>query len=91
MGVPVVLYHCCRSLEHARMIAREGFSARETVRVAEHLSRTHARPPDESHAVVVLGVPWDFRLEDYPLDGATGEHIVPAHVLNLFERAVWSV
>jgi hypothetical protein len=39
----------------------------------------------------VLGVPWNFRLLDYPLDGATGKHIVPAHVLNLFERAVWSV
>ena len=47
--------------------------------------------PNESHAVVVLGVPWDFRLVDYPLDGATGEHIVPGQVLNLFERAVWSV
>jgi len=87
----VVLYHCCGSLEHARMIAREGFSAPETVRMAEQLSPEHARPPDDFHAVVVLGVPWDFRLEDYPVDGATGERIVPVHVLNLFERAVWSV
>jgi len=52
------------------------FPARDSVRVGEHLSAEHAGAPDESHAVVVLGVPWDFRLVDYPLDGATGEHIV---------------
>ena len=87
----MVLYHCCVSLDRAREIAREGFPHRELVRVTEHLSKEHARAPDESHAVVVLGVPWDFRLVDYHMDGATGEHIVPAHVLNPFERAVWSV
>jgi hypothetical protein len=44
------------------------------------------------HRVVVLGVPWDFRLKDYPLaDGSDHEHLVPASVLNLFQRAVWSV
>jgi len=87
----VVLYHCCVDLDLAGNIAREGFQPRDSVLVAEHLSDENARAPDESHAVVVLGVSWDFRLESYPLDGATGEHIVPAHVLNPFERAVWSV
>ena len=87
----MVLYHCCMSLDRARKIARHGFPGRESIRVFEHLAGEHAREPDESHAVVVLGVPWNVRLTDYPLDGTTGEHIVPAHVLNLFERAVWSV
>ena len=87
----MVLYHCCTSLNRAREIALDGFPQRELVRVTEQLSTEQARAPDESHAVVVLGVPWDFRLVDYPLDGATGEHIVPGQVLNLFERAVWSV
>ena len=87
----MVLYHCCTSLSRAREIARDGFSPRESVRVTEHLSGEHAIEPDASHAVVVLGAPWDFRLLDYPMDGAHGEHIVPARVLNLFERAVWSV
>ena len=31
------------------------------------------------------------RLKGYPRDSFTEEHLVPAHVLNLFERAVWSV
>lgn len=87
----MVLYHCCRSPSLAREIARDGFPPRESVRVVENISGEHATQPDESHAVVLLGVPWDFRLLDYPLEGTTGEHIVPARVLNLFERAVWSV
>jgi len=91
VGRHVVLYHCCISLDRAREIAREGFSAQQAVPVTEHLAEEHARAPDESHAVVVLGVSWEFRLKDYPLDGSIGAHLVPAHVLNLFERAVWSV
>jgi len=87
----VVVYHCCMSYECAKEIARSGFSPRDQVRVTEHLSEEQARTPDESHAVVALAVPWDFRLNDYPRDSSTGEHLVPAHVLNLFERAVWSV
>ena len=85
----MVLYHCCTSLSRAREIARDGFPPRKSVLVAEHLSGEHARKADESHAVV-LGVPWEFWLLDYTVDGTTGEHIVPARVLNLFERAVWS-
>ena len=87
----MVLYHCCGSLDRAREIAREGFSFREPVKVTENLAKEHARAPDESHAVVVLGTPWDFGLNDYPVDESTGAHLVPAKVLNLFERAVWSV
>ena len=87
----MVLYHCCRSLERAREIAREGFSSQEPVQVTELLARENARAPDESHGVVVLGVPWGFDLDDYPVDESTGAYLVPAHVLNLFERAVWSV
>jgi hypothetical protein len=78
------------SLDNARTIAREGFSPQESVRVAEHLSAERARAPDESHGVVILAVPWNFRLKDYPRDDLTGDYIVPARVLNLFERAVWS-
>jgi len=62
---------------------------------SKNVGRATAKPfltgERPQNAVVVLGVPWDFRLEDYPVDGATGERIVPVHVLNLFERAVWSV
>ena len=87
----MVLYHCCVSLERAREIARDGFSRQEPIHVTEHLSPEHARMPDESHAVVVLGVPWDFRIKDYPVNESSGAHLVPAQVLNLFERAVWSV
>ena len=87
----MVLYHCCRSLDRAREIAREGFSSQEPVQVTEHLAREHARAPDESHAVVVLGVPWGFGLDDYPVDESSGAYLVPANVLNLFERAVWSL
>jgi hypothetical protein len=79
------------SYECAKEIARSGFSPRDQVRVAEHLSEEQARTPDASHAVVVLAAPWDFRLKGYPRDSFTEEHLVPAHVLNLFERAVWSV
>lgn len=87
----MVLYHCCMSLQRAREIAREGFSSSEPIPVTGHLASEHARALDESHGVVVLGVPWDFKLEHYPVDGSTGAHLVPARVLNLFERAVWSV
>ena len=87
----MVLYHCCTSYEISTDIARSGFFPRDQVRVTEHLSEEQARTPDESHGVVVLAVPWDFRLNGYPRDSATGEHLVPGHVLNLFERAVWSV
>jgi hypothetical protein len=80
------------SYEHAKVIAQRGFDQSSPVRVTVHLSEEQARAPDDSHAVLVLGVPWDFRLEDYPLaDDSDHEYLVPAKVLNLFERAVWSV
>ena len=87
----MVLFHCCMSYQRATEIARSGFD--ETpIRVMEHLPEEHARAPDDSHAVVVMGVPWHFRLEDYPFaDGSEQERLVPAQVLNLFERAVWSI
>ena len=88
----MVLFHCCMSYQRATEIARSGVD--ETpIPVMVHLPEEHARAPDDSHAVVVMGVPWHFRLEDYPLaDGSDHhEHLVPANVLNMFERAVWSV
>ena len=88
----VVLYHCCMSYERAKEIVRLGFDQSSPVRVMETLPTEQARAADDSHAVVVLGVPWDFRLQDYPLaDGSDHEHLVPVHVLNMFERAIWSV
>jgi hypothetical protein len=88
----VVLYHCCMSYERAKEIARIGFDQSGPVRVVETLPAEQARAADESHAVVVLAVPWDFRLQDYPLaEDSDHEHLVPADVLNMFERAVWSV
>jgi hypothetical protein len=81
------------SYERAKEIARLGFDQSGPVRVMESLPAELARAADDSHAVVVLGVPWDFRLQDYPLaDGSDHhEHLVPASVLNMLERAVWSV
>ena len=87
-----MLYHCCTSYERAVEIAHFGFDQSMPVRVMEHLPKEHAKAPDDSHTVVVLGVPWHFRLEDYPFaDGSEQERLVPAQVLNLFERAVWSI
>jgi hypothetical protein len=89
----VVLYHCCVGLQLAEQIAREGFPAGEPVGVTEH-------PPEKNHrdreefAVVMLSAPFNFRFENYPLQlDKKGKlvRLIPAAVLNQFQRAVWPV
>jgi len=90
----VVLYHCCVSYDRAKEIVQLGFDPSVFVRVTAHLPEDVARPPDDSHGVVVLAVARDFRLNDYPVvTGSTDseDRLVPGEVLNKFERAVWSV
>jgi hypothetical protein len=80
----VVLYHCCMSLAVAKAIDRAGFDPGELVAVTD-------KAPD-CHAVVFLGVPLGFRLEDFPLADTRDDRsarLIPGLVLNSFPRAVW--
>ena len=38
---------------------------------------------------MALGVPYDFRLEDFPLSRDGQEWLSPGAVLNDFPRAIW--
>ena len=88
----MVLYHCCMSKRHAEALVRDGFEADAFVAVTESPPYLNKNNPAESHAVVMLGAPFDFNFADYRvqtnLHGAT-EYLVPASVLNQFQRAVW--
>ena len=91
-GVNVVLYHRCMSRAVAREVELTGFSPVEPVPVTDHLPDFDGRSPDDSHAIVFLALPFDFRLDDYPLvDKASGsrERLVPGSVLNALPRAIW--
>ena len=88
----MVLYHCCVSLGMARALELFGFKEGELIAVTEHPPVVNKNDPDESFAVVMLGAPFDFRLEQYPLhtsDKGKPERLVPATVLNSFERGIW--
>ena len=86
----MVLYHCCTSLAEAQAIERNGFGDQEVVRVTDRPPDVDGRDVDVLHEIVMLGVPFDFRLEEFPVaDDATGERLVPALVLNQFPRAIW--
>jgi hypothetical protein len=88
----VVLYHCCVSLGMARALELFGFKEGEVITVTEHPPLVDKDNPDEAFAVVMISAPFDFRLEDYPLqtnDKGEPEHLVPAAVLNAFQRGIW--
>ena len=47
----------------------------------------------KSHAIVAIGLPFDFNFDHYPLLKATTtgtvEWLIPASVLSKYPRAVW--
>ena len=93
-GGVVVLYHCCVSLGMARALALVGFMDDELIPVTEHPPLVDKNNPEEAFGVVMLNAPFDFRLEDYPLqvnDKGELEHLVPGAVLSAFQRAIWPV
>lgn len=90
----MVLYHCCVSLGLARAYELVGFKDGELLPVTEHPPLVDKNNPDEAFAVVMLSAPFDFRLENYPVytnDKGKPERLVPAAVLNAFQRAIWPV
>lgn len=90
----MVLYHCCVSLGIARALELFGFKEGELIPVTEHPPVVDKNDRDEAFAVVMLSAPFDFRLENYPLhtnDKGKPERLVPAAVLNTFQRAIWPV
>ena len=88
----MVLYHCCVSLGLARALELVGFMEGELIAVTEHPPSIDKNDPEEAFAVVMLIPPFDFPLENYPLHTngkGKQERLVPAAVLNLFQRAIW--
>jgi hypothetical protein len=63
----VVLYHCCVSLGLARALELVGFKEGELIPVTDHPPQVDKDNPDAAFGVVMLNAPFDFRLEDYPL------------------------
>ena len=62
--------------------------------MTDHPPQVDKDNPDAAFGVVMLNAPFDFRLEDYPLqvnDEGKPEHMVPGAVLNAFQRAIWPV
>jgi hypothetical protein len=89
----MVLYHCCVGLQLAERIARDGFPVGERIVVTEHPPEKDKSDPEE-FAVVMLSAPSDFRFENYPLQlDKKGKlvRLIPAAVLNQFQRAIWPV
>ena len=89
----MVLYHCCVGLPLAEKIAREGFPAGEQIGITEHLPEQDETDPEE-FAVVMLSAPSDFQVENYPLQlDKKGKlvRLIPAAVLNQFQRLIWPV
>ena len=93
-GSVVVLYHCCMSQRGAEVLAREGFGSDEFIAVTESPPFVDMEGAGGSHAVVMLGAPFDVNLNDYRAEANSQgvmEYLVPASVLNQFPRAVWPV
>jgi hypothetical protein len=87
-----MLYHCCVSLGLARALELVGFKEGELIPVTDHPPQVDKDNPDEAFAVVMIGAPFDFLLDDYPLQtNSKGrlEHLLPGAVLNAFPRAIW--
>lgn len=90
----MVLYHCCMSQRGAEVLAREGFGSDEFIAVTESPPFVDMEGAGGSHAVVMLGAPFDVNLNDYRAEANSQgvmEYLVPASVLNQFPRAVWPV
>ena len=90
----MVLYHCCVSLGMARALELVGFKDGEFIAVTDYPPVVNKNDPDQAFGVVMLSALSDFRLEDYPLctnGKGQQERLVPAAVLNAFQRAIWPV
>ena len=90
----MVLYHCCVSLGMARAMELVGFIDSEPIPVTQHPPEAKRNNPDAAFGVVMLNAPFDFRLENYPMqvnDEGKPEYLVPGAVLNAFQRAIWPV
>ena len=88
----MVLYHCCMSAAHAQARVLVGFENDDLIEVTESSPDTSPGDPDAAYAVLLLGPPVNFRLQDYAArTGKSGhlEYLVPGRILNAFERHVW--
>ena len=88
----MVLYHCCMSVRQAEALLQDGFDRDAFIPVIESSPYLNGGTAAESHAVVMLGLPFDFRLSDYQTRTnrqGIREYLVPALVLNQFQRAIW--
>ena len=89
----MVLYHCCVSLATAQAIERFGFNPGELIPVTDIVPVDRlGQDQGESHAIVAIGLPFGFDLDNYPLfkgKSGTVERLIPRSVLNRFSRAVW--
>ena len=91
-GLVVVLYHCCMSVRKAEAIVRDGFEKDAFIPVTESSPYLNGGTSAESHAVVMLGLPFGFSLSDYQSHTnrqGVQEYLVPAAVLNALQRAIW--
>ena len=88
----MVLYHYCNSFALAQVVERQGFEPAELVQVTDVPPETPEQARASCPAMVVLGVPFGFNLDDYPPAG-TGPgsqgRLVAGLVLNQFQRAAW--
>lgn len=89
----MVLYHCCASRATAQAIERAGFNPGELVAVKEKAPGMLGRNPSKAHAIIVLGLPFSFILDKYPVvqgkTAGTVERLIPGSLLNRFPRVVW--
>ena len=88
----MALYHCCMSAAYAQARALVGFEDDELIEVTEESPDTRVHDPDAAYAVLLIGPPPNFRLEDHAArTGKSGrlEYLVPGRILNAFERHVW--
>ena len=88
----MVLYHCCMSAAHAQARVLVGFENDDLIEVTESSPDTSPGDPDAAYALLLLGPPPNFRLQDYAArTGKSGhlEYLVPGRILNTFERHVW--
>ena len=88
----VVLYHCCMSLDEAKLVERDGFALDRFFRITDQLPDFTDRPADETHAIVLLAASFGFSISNYRLayDAKyAGERLDPGSILNAFPRAIW--
>ena len=87
----MVLYCCCVSSDHARLIEKDGFEESDLVRVSDCLSDMSGRSANESNAVIFLAAQFDFDLDAFPLveERDSRERLVPGRILNALPRGIW--